>query len=56
MVPLETVKADERVMLTYAWDGAPLLAEHGFPLRIYIPNLYGMKQPKWIEFIEATDH
>jgi DMSO/TMAO reductase YedYZ molybdopterin-dependent catalytic subunit len=56
VVPLETVKADERVMLTYAWDGVPLLTEHGFPLRIYIPNLYGMKQPKWIESIEATDH
>ena len=56
VIPLETIKADERVMLTYAWDGAPLLTEHGFPLRIYIPNLYGMKQPKWIESIEATDH
>jgi DMSO/TMAO reductase YedYZ molybdopterin-dependent catalytic subunit len=56
VVPLEIVKADERVMLTYAWDGVPLLTEHGFPLRIYIPNLYGMKQPKWIESIEATDH
>lgn len=29
---------------------------HGFPLRIYIPNRYGMKQPKWIESIEAIDH
>jgi DMSO/TMAO reductase YedYZ molybdopterin-dependent catalytic subunit/uncharacterized membrane protein len=56
VVPLETVRADERVMLTYAWDGAPLLASHGFPLRIYIPDLYGMKQPKWIESIEATEH
>jgi DMSO/TMAO reductase YedYZ molybdopterin-dependent catalytic subunit len=56
VVSLETVKSDERVMLTYAWDGAPLLNAHGFPLRIYIPNLYGMKQPKWIESIEATDH
>jgi DMSO/TMAO reductase YedYZ molybdopterin-dependent catalytic subunit len=56
VVPLETVKADGRVMLTYAWDGVPLLAEHGFPLRIYIPDLYGMKQPKWIESIEATNH
>jgi DMSO/TMAO reductase YedYZ molybdopterin-dependent catalytic subunit len=43
-------------MLTYAWDGASLLTEHGFPLRIYIPDLYGMKQPKWIESIEAPDH
>jgi DMSO/TMAO reductase YedYZ molybdopterin-dependent catalytic subunit len=53
VVSLETVNADERVMLTYAWDGLPLTEGHGFPLRIYIPNHYGMKQPKWIENIEA---
>jgi DMSO/TMAO reductase YedYZ molybdopterin-dependent catalytic subunit len=56
VVPIETIKADERVMLTYAWDGVPLLPGHGFPLRIYIPNVYGMKQPKWINAIEVTDH
>jgi len=55
-VALETIKRDERVMLCYAWDGVPLEAAHGFPLRIYIPDVYGMKQPKWIESIEATDH
>jgi hypothetical protein len=43
-------------MLTYAWDGLPLPEKHGFPLRIYIPDHYGMKQPKWIESIEAIDH
>jgi DMSO/TMAO reductase YedYZ molybdopterin-dependent catalytic subunit len=53
IVALETVDADERVMLAYDWDGLPLTAPHGFPLRIYIPNRYGMKQPKWIETIEA---
>jgi DMSO/TMAO reductase YedYZ molybdopterin-dependent catalytic subunit len=56
IVPLDAIKADERIMLTYAWDGVPLRREHGFPLRIYIPDLYGMKQPKWIESIEFTDH
>jgi DMSO/TMAO reductase YedYZ molybdopterin-dependent catalytic subunit len=56
VVSLETIRSDERVMLTYAWDGVPLLTEHGYPLRIYIPDLYGMKQPKWIESIEATNH
>ena len=56
IVSLETIRSDERVMLAYAWDGVPLLPEHGFPLRIYIPDLYGMKQPKWIESIEVTDH
>ena len=56
VVSIEKIKDDERVMLAYAWDGVPLLAEHGFPLRIYIPNVYGMKQPKWITAIEVTDH
>lgn len=56
VVALDAVKADERIMLTYAWDGVPLRREHGFPLRIYIPDVHGMKQPKWIESIEFTDH
>jgi DMSO/TMAO reductase YedYZ molybdopterin-dependent catalytic subunit len=56
VVSLEAIKADPRIMLTYAWDGVPLPREHGFPLRIYIPDIHGMKQPKWIESIEAIDH
>ena len=56
VVSLEAIKKDGRIMLAYAWDGVPLKREHGFPLRIYIPDIYGMKQPKWIESIEATDH
>lgn len=55
-VALATIQADDRVMLTYEWDGLPLPMEHGFPLRVYIPGRYGMKQPKWIVAIEATDH
>ncbi|WP_114779415.1 molybdopterin-dependent oxidoreductase [Botryobacter ruber] len=55
-VALQDIINDERIMLTYAWDGLPLKTKHGFPLRIYIPNHYGMKQPKWIETIEALDH
>jgi DMSO/TMAO reductase YedYZ molybdopterin-dependent catalytic subunit len=56
VVSLDAVKADPRIMLTYLWDGVPLKREHGYPLRIYIPDLYGMKQPKWIDSIEAIDH
>ena len=56
VVGLDAIKADERIMLTYAWDGVPLRRDHGFPLRIYIPDVHGMKQPKWIESIEFTDH
>jgi DMSO/TMAO reductase YedYZ molybdopterin-dependent catalytic subunit len=53
-VALDTIASDARVMLAYAWDGVPLTVEHGFPLRIYIPDRYGMKQPKWIQSIEAV--
>jgi DMSO/TMAO reductase YedYZ molybdopterin-dependent catalytic subunit len=56
VVALDDIRGDGRVMLTYAWDGLPLPQMHGFPLRIYIPDHYGMKQPKWIESIEVTDH
>ncbi|MEZ4667636.1 MAG: molybdopterin-dependent oxidoreductase [Anaerolineae bacterium] len=54
-VALDTINNDDRVMLAYAWDGLPLEVKHGFPLRIYIPNHYGMKQPKWITNIEAVE-
>lgn len=56
IVALDTVRKDERVMLAYDWDGVPLATKHGYPLRIYIPDHYGMKQPKWLQSIEATDH
>jgi hypothetical protein len=47
---------DDRTLLVYAANGAPLSADHGFPLRIYIPDHYGMKQPKWIIQMELIDH
>jgi DMSO/TMAO reductase YedYZ molybdopterin-dependent catalytic subunit len=56
VIALDLIRNDDRVMLAYAWDGLPLRREHGFPLRIYIPDRYGMKQPKWLESIEAMDH
>jgi DMSO/TMAO reductase YedYZ molybdopterin-dependent catalytic subunit len=52
-VALDIIRGDERVMLAYYWEGKPLTTEHGFPLRIHIPDLYGMKQPKWITRIEV---
>ena len=53
-VALTDIENDERIMLAYAWDGVPLRIRNGFPLRVYIPDHYGMKQPKWIESIEAV--
>lgn len=53
-VDIALIESDERVMLTYAWDQELLRVKHGFPARIYIPDRYGMKQPKWITEIEAV--
>ncbi|MFQ3646809.1 MAG: molybdopterin-dependent oxidoreductase [Anaerolinea sp.] len=52
---LRMIEQDERIMLTYAWDDAPLPVPNGFPLRIHIPDVYGMKQPKWITSIEVVE-
>ena len=54
-VDLDLIASDERIMLAYAWDGEPIPFDHGAPLRIWLPDRYGMKQPKWITGIEVTD-
>jgi len=54
-VSLDLIQEDERIMLAYAFDDQPLPLRNGFPLRIHIPNRFGMKQPKWITRIDAVD-
>jgi DMSO/TMAO reductase YedYZ molybdopterin-dependent catalytic subunit len=54
-VSLDLIQSEPRIMLCYDWDGHPIPEEHGFPLRIWIPDRFGMKQPKWITGIEVTD-
>ncbi|MHB1134169.1 MAG: molybdopterin-dependent oxidoreductase [Chloroflexota bacterium] len=44
---------DQRTLLVYGMGGQLLPTEHGFPLRVLIPDRYGMKQPKWIVRLEA---
>ncbi len=51
-LPLESAM-DERTLLVYAMNGEALTEAHGFPLRLYTPNRYGMKNPKWLTQIEA---
>ena len=55
VLPVEELMRDEN-FLPYLMNGDPLPPEHGYPLRIFIPGKYGMKQPKWITEIEFADH
>ncbi|MDR7434372.1 MAG: molybdopterin-dependent oxidoreductase [Armatimonadota bacterium] len=43
-------------LLAYEMNGEPLPREHGFPIRLLVPGLYGMKNPKWITRIEVVDY
>jgi DMSO/TMAO reductase YedYZ molybdopterin-dependent catalytic subunit len=37
-------------------NGELLTAEHGYPLRLVVPNLYAYKSVKWVRGIEFLDH
>ncbi len=52
-VPLR-VALDPEAYLAWEMNGAPLPREHGYPLRVLLPDKYGMKQPRWLERIEIT--
>lgn len=39
---------DERSLIVYLLNGQPLPTAHGFPARLLIPGLYGMKNGKWL--------
>ena len=39
------------VLLAYEMDGLPIKREHGAPLRLVIPDMYGYKSVKWVSQI-----
>jgi DMSO/TMAO reductase YedYZ molybdopterin-dependent catalytic subunit len=43
------------VLVCYAMNDAPLLPQHGFPLRLVVPGWYGMASVKWLNRIEVLD-
>ena len=44
------------VLLAYEMNGEVLPREHGYPARLLIPGIYGMKNVKWITRIELLDY
>lgn len=43
-------------MLVYEMNGEVLPKAHGYPLRLLVPDIYGMKNVKWITKIEVIDY
>ena len=53
--PTAVVMDGRDAMLAVGMDGQPLPVEHGFPVRMVVPGLYGyVSACKWIVDIEAT--
>ena len=47
------VALSDDVLVVWAMNGAPLLPQHGFPLRLVVPGWYGMASVKWLDRVEA---
>jgi DMSO/TMAO reductase YedYZ molybdopterin-dependent catalytic subunit len=54
-LPLAEARLDD-VLLVYEANGAPLLPQHGYPLRLVVPGWYGMAHVKWLRTIQLIDH
>jgi DMSO/TMAO reductase YedYZ molybdopterin-dependent catalytic subunit len=53
--PLETVMDGRDALLAVAMNGQALPVEHGFPVRMVVPGLYGyVSATKWVTDIEVT--
>jgi len=46
----------EGVILAYKMNGKAFTPEHGYPVRMVVPEKYGMKWPKWVNTIELVDY
>jgi DMSO/TMAO reductase YedYZ molybdopterin-dependent catalytic subunit len=53
LVLAEAMRDD--VLVAYAMNGQPLAPQHGAPLRLVVPEWYGMASVKWLERIELID-
>lgn len=53
--PLDVLQDDRDAMLAIAMNGEPLPLEHGYPVRMVVPGLYGfVSATKWVVDLEIT--
>jgi DMSO/TMAO reductase YedYZ molybdopterin-dependent catalytic subunit len=45
---------EPETLLVYLMNGKTLPQDHGFPVRVLVPNIYGMKNVKWLRSIEVV--
>jgi DMSO/TMAO reductase YedYZ molybdopterin-dependent catalytic subunit len=52
-IPLDVARR-ATTLIAVSQNGRPLTQEHGFPCRVRVPSIYGMKNVKWLESIEVV--
>ena len=53
--PIEALTDDRDALLAVGMNGEPLPIEHGFPVRMVVPGLYGyVSATKWVTQLEVT--
>jgi DMSO/TMAO reductase YedYZ molybdopterin-dependent catalytic subunit len=52
-VPLAAIE-DEKALVVYEADGAPLTPDHGWPVRLFVPSKYFWKSAKWLRGLELA--
>jgi DMSO/TMAO reductase YedYZ molybdopterin-dependent catalytic subunit len=53
--PLEVLQDERNAILAVGMNGVPLPPEHGFPVRMVVPGLYGyVSATKWVSSLEVT--
>ena len=52
-LPLDELLRED-VLVAYEYEGGPISAEHGGPVRLLVPKLYFWKSAKWLQGIELT--
>ncbi|MDQ0677062.1 DMSO/TMAO reductase YedYZ molybdopterin-dependent catalytic subunit [Arthrobacter pascens] len=53
--PLEVLQDDRGAILAIGMNGEPLPLEHGYPVRMVVPGLYGfVSATKWVVDLEVT--
>ena len=53
--PIEALTDDRNAILAVGMNGEPLPLEHGFPVRMVVPGLYGyVSATKWVTELEVT--
>jgi DMSO/TMAO reductase YedYZ molybdopterin-dependent catalytic subunit len=47
--------ARSEAIIAWEMNGAPLTADHGFPVRVVVPGWYGVQNVKWLDGLEVSN-